>query len=213
MPKVVLIYCFKDESISKRILYCLLAGISIIGLVILMYLPYYRDMTIFTNMLAQGQKYSQSIISFLREKVPTKIYFGVEKISIPGFIMFYMMILISILFEKKIFLKDIMKRYNLIMLIFIFVVLTTFQKWYILWLFTTIIWQNKNMRKFIICLTISAIIPSIKYFAIGTDSYIVGITYSIEMLFFAGIMMLINMMKNKYKYIKIKLIKEKKCHV
>lgn len=205
----VLIYCFKNETIPKRIWYCLLAGVSIIGLVVLMYLPYYRDMTIFTNMLAQGQKYSQSIMSFLKEEAPIKIYFFVEKMSIPVFIIYYMMILLGTLFRKKISLKDIMKKYNLVMLMFIFIVLTTFQKWYVLWLLPTIIWQNKNMRRFIIYLTISAMIPSIKYFVRGTDAYSIGITYSIEILFFSGIMMLINMIKNKYKYIKIKLIKEK----
>ena len=41
----ILIYYFRDKTIPKRILYCFVSGISIIGLVVLMYLPYYKDYT------------------------------------------------------------------------------------------------------------------------------------------------------------------------
>ena len=88
------------------------------------------------------------------------------------------------------------------MLIFIFVVLTTFQKWYVLWLLPTIIWQSKNMRKFIIYLTVVGIVPSMGYFIVGSDPYTIGMSYSIKMLVISGIILSIYMLINRYIIIK-----------
>lgn len=194
----ILIYSFKDKSIPKRILYCLISGLSILGLVVIFYMPYYRDFTIFTNMLVQGTKYSQSIMLFLTENINNTFFDKINKLIIPVFIIIYITNLVILLLNKKLKFKDIIIKYNFVMLIFIFVVLTNFQKWYILWLFPTIIWQRKNMRKFIIYLTITAIIPSIHYFLVGGDWYILGISYSIEILIISGTLLLIDVLINHY---------------
>lgn len=201
----VLIYCFRNKKIPKRILYCLISGLSIIGVVILLYLPFYSDMTIFTNMLVQGTKYSQSILAFLMN---TNIFEYVNYLKIPLFLIFYIIQLLKLLFEEKVTLTNILRKYNLMMLLFIFIVLTNFQKWYILWILPTIIWQSKNMRKFIIFLTITAIIPSLQYFVIGTDAYIVGRIYSLEVLILSGVLVLDSIFEQRFK-----LKKEKKCRI
>ena len=184
----ILIYCFKDKTIPKRILYCTISGLSIVACVVLLYMPYFRDFTIFTNMLVQGGKYSQSILAFLLSSVEYKIFEIANKVVIPAFMIMYISILITLVFKKQVSFKELMKKYNFTMLIFIFVVLATFQKWYILWLIPTIIWQSKYMRKFILYLTATAIIPSFKYFQIGCDAYIYGIDYSILILILSGTM-------------------------
>ena len=210
----ILIYCFKDKSIPKRIMFCLISGISIIALVVLFYLPYYRDFTIFTNMLVQGEKFSQSIMLFLMEKLDNNIFSIVNSLAIPGFIIIYITILFILLFKSKITLKEVLKKYNLIMIIFIFIILTTFQKWYILWILPTIFLQSKNMRKFIIYLTITALIPSLQYFIVGGDPFVVGMTYSIKMLIISGVILIIDVLITKYLNIrKIKIKKENQCHV
>jgi len=201
----ILIYCFRDKTIPKRILYCLISGLSIVGVVVLLYLPFYRDITIFTNMLVQGSKYSQSILALLMN---TNIFKYIDSLKIPVFLVAYIMILSKLLFEEKITLTNLLRKYNLMMLLFIFIVLTNFQKWYILWIFPTIMWQSKNMRKFIIYLTITAIIPSLQYFVIGTDAYIVGRIYSLEMLIASAILLLDSIFEQKFK-----LKKEKKCQI
>ena len=104
-----------------------------------------------------------------------------------------------------------MKKFNFNMIIFIFVVLTTFQKWYILWLIPTIIWQNKYLRKFILYLTNVALIPSLQYFITGGDGYMYGIAYSIKMILYSVILVLIDIFTDYIK--KIKNQKEKICHV
>ena len=135
----ILIYCFKNEKISKRILFCTISGFSIIAIVALFYLRYYEDYTVFTNMLVQGNKYSQSILAFLMKRANENVFNIVKAISMPAFISIYILSVLTVLFRKKVNLKQLMRKYNFIMLIFIFIVLTTFQKWYVLWLLPTII--------------------------------------------------------------------------
>ena len=186
----ILIYCFRNKTIPKRILCCIISGLSIVASVILLYMPFFRDFTIFTNMLVQGERFSQSIQAFLLTSA-RDIFSVVNKIALPIFMVMYICILITLVFKKKVSFKELMKKYNFIMLIFIFVVLVNFQKWYILWLIPTIIWQSKYMRRFILYLTATAIIPSLKYFQIGVDAYIYGIHYSIMILIFSIIASLI----------------------
>lgn len=194
----ILIYCFKDKNISKRILYCLITGISIMVLVIMFYLPYYRDISIFTNMLVQGERYSQSIMALLFVKLNQNYLFKmINTFKLPIFALIYIITLLQVLVKRNINLKYIIKKYNIIMIIFIFVVLTNFQKWYVLWLLPTIIWQNKNMRKFILALTITAIIPLFKYFEIENDTFIHGIYYSLNIILFSTIIVLINIINTK----------------
>ena len=194
----ILIYCFKDKNIPKRILYCLITGISITVLVIMFYLPYYRDISIFTNMLVQDGKYTQSIMALLFVKMNQNHLFKIiNTFKLPIFALIYLITLLQVLVKNNINLKYIMKKYNMIMLIFIFVILTTFQKWYILWILPTMIWQNKNMRNFILSLTIAGIIPSLPYFCIENDAFSYGINYSLNIILFSTIIVLINIIKTK----------------
>ena len=183
----------------------------ILYLVVLFYLPYYQDYTIFTNMLVQGSKYSQSILLLLMQKGNSNLFGVINSLAIPVFAIIYITILGVLLFKKKIILKEILKKYNLVMLIFIFIVLTNFQKWYILWLMPTIIWQIKNMRKFILYLTITAIVPSYDYFMVQGDPFIIGMGYSAKILIMSTVIWSIDILISKY--IRIKGKKEKLCRV
>ena len=181
----ILIYYFKEKTILKRIMYCIISGLSIVGLVVLLYMPYFKDTTIFTNMLVQGSKYSQSIPLLMMEYLNKNISNIINSRIIPLYIFIYILLVLDLLLKKKITKRQIFKRYNLLMIIFIFIVLSTFQKWYVLWLIPTITWQNKNMKKFIIYLTTVALVPSINYFVVGGDPYKLGITYSVMMIILA----------------------------
>ena len=204
----ILLYMYKDEKTIKRLLYCFLSGISIIGIVVLLYLPYYRDFSIFTNMLVQGTKYSQSLMLFLSQNNGNSLIYGfIDKYNIIIFMILYIYVIIPELFNKNIKLTEILSKYNFTMIVFIFIVLTNFQKWYILWLLPTIIWQNNNMRKFIIYLTITAIVPSFGYFVIGTDAWQIGMSYSIQIIIMSVALLIIDVLINEY--IRKNKIKEK----
>lgn len=199
----ILIYMYKDKSIPKRFAYCIISGLSIIGIVGLLYLPYYRDYTIFTNMLVQGTKYSQSILLFLMNYNNNgQAFVLISNLIIPIFLLVYCVSLIKLLFTKDIEFEKLISKYNCFMLVFIFVVISNFQKWYILWLLPTIFWQNKYMQKFITYLTIFAIVPSFRYFVTGGDGWKEGITYSIQVLALSAVILGGTMLINKYMKIK-----------
>lgn len=182
----ILLYCFRKKTISKRILWCCICGIIIILAVIILYMPFYRDMSIFTNMLVQDGKFSQSIMALLMVKMKSSETFDIiNKSKIPLLAIIYCISLIKTLFSNNYNFKNVMKKYNLIMIIFIFLCLTTFQKWYILWLFPTMIWQSRKMRNFMLNLTIVGIIPSFTFFLIENDAFSIGIYYSLTMFMLA----------------------------
>ena len=194
----ILLYCFRKEKIFKRIKYCVLCGISIVTIVLLLYMPFYKDFSIFTNMLVQGGRYSQSIMTLLMVKLRgNNIFEKINKFKLPIFAIIYAIIVIRILFARKINLKNILNKYNLLMLIFIFICLTNFQRWYILWLIPTIIWQNKYMRYFIINLTFTSIIPLYAYFKIENDAFSKGIYYSLMTIVLAIGVLIISVIYNK----------------
>ena len=158
----------------------------------LLYLPFYRDITIFKNMLAQDEKFSQSIMSLLVVKMKNNSIFDkINKHKIHLFAIIYGSLVVRTLFKRKFNFKYVMKKYNISMLIFIFICLTTFQRWYVLWILPTIMWQNKKMKNFILNLTILGIIPSFIFFLVGNESYKLGIYYSITMIMLAFIFTLI----------------------
>lgn len=199
----ILIYYFRNEKIAKRILYCLISGLSIIGIVVLLYLPYYQDNTIFTNMLVQGSKYSQSIMLYLLLNLKNGAFEMISKLLIPVFLIVYTTNIAILLFKNKLKTREIFGKYNIFMLIFIFVVLTNFQRWYVIWLLPTIIWQGKNMRQFILNITITAIIPTLNYFPVEAEPYARGIFYSITVLVLSVVILVANRRKCLVKKIQV----------
>lgn len=203
----ILIYIYKDKKIPKRILYSFISGIGIIAVVVLLYMPYYRDITIFTNMLVQDSKYSQSIILLLMQILNQKPFSLIDSLRIPMFAIIYMTEVFLLLFKRNISIHEIFTKYNIVMIICIFFALTNFQKWYILWLFPTILLDdNKYLKTFVLSLTLTAIIPSFSYFKIGCDAFKVGMYYSLIMLIISCLIMCIikgiEIVKNKKKLVK-----------
>lgn len=201
MVPFILLYYFRNKSVIKRVGYCIITGVSIVALIILFYLRYYQDITVFTNMLIQGTKYSQSILLIIMEKA-TKIFEIVEPTIIPLFLIIFMIDIYIFLFKDKIKIREVMKTCYKLIFIFIFVVLATFQKYYILWLFPIIMWQSRKTRTFYLYLTITAIVPSISYFLAQDDPYNLGMGYSIEMLIISGILLFINLKVRQKRLLK-----------
>ena len=200
----LLLYYFKEEKMGKKLAYCIISGLSIILLVVIMYMPYYKDLTIFTNMLVQNEKFSQSIRLFLFQNLSNKFSKIIGDISLPIFAIIYVGLIIKLLIKNEKDFGKIINSYNWIMLAFIFLILTNFQKWYILWLLPTALLQNKNLDKFIIITTLVALIPSFNYFIIGCDAWDVGMTYSINILLLSIIIYFVG------KYIKTNIKIENK---
>ena len=197
----ILIYAYREYDIGKRIVYCMLSGIAIVGIVVLLYMPFYRDITIFKNMLAQGDRSSQSFMALALVKLKRypELIGWLRNIRLPAFACLYICMVTYVLCKRNVTLEMVLRKYNLLMLVFIFVVLTNFQKWYVLWLLPTIIWQKKYMRNFILALTVVAIIPSYTYFKIQNDFFIEGIYYSFMMLVWSALITVMLELRYRFK--------------
>lgn len=193
----LLIYIFRDKSIYKRFWYCLTSGIGIIIFVIIAYMPYYRDISIFTNMLVQGEKYSQSILAILMKATGYNEFKWIERLVMFSFLFIYINSVIKILLTKNLKLKEVLNKFNIILLLFIFGVLSSFHEWYIVWLIPTLMWQKKYMRYFIILMTIVSLIYPVGFFITCSDAFIYGKTYSINIILRAAIITGIIYINNK----------------
>lgn len=163
---VIILYYFKDEkNIFKRLLKCIQYGLIFIGIILLEYAIYFKDVSIFTAMMVQNKKFSKSVysgiigLSKLNKVEKINIFkkeFEIKNISIllrnTVFVIFaliYIKFCIDLLTTKNIKIYKCLKKYSFILSIFL-ITLATFQQWYILWLFATIFWQKPNTIKNII---------------------------------------------------------------
>ena len=204
-PFILLYYFRNEKNIPKKILKCIGIGLIIISIVVLLYMPYFKDVTIFKNMLVQSNRYSQSIWAYLATiETRSALLCVLNDIKLYLFALSYVMILIKCIFKTKINFSYLMRKYNWVMLVFIFLVLTNFQKWYVLWLMPTLIWGRKNIRNFILNLTIFGMAPSLIYFIIGNDTWVYGVYYSIILVILSAVNVIVPKIVENKKIIRSK---------
>ena len=163
LPIIILQYFKNEKKISTRILKCFQYGIIFILILGLEYILYFRNFEILIAMFAQTEKYSKSMYSAMLQINP-QFMMIVKSIIIILFICYYLKICIDLLTEKNIKFYKIIRKYNIALILFL-AILTTFQQWYLIWLFATIMWQKPNTIKNIIGISaISEIANSIYMF-------------------------------------------------
>ena len=153
----ILIYYFRKEKLSKRIYKCIKYGIIFLGILILFYLIYAKDLFILNGLSAQQGKLAKSIPLCIYYLTHTQCPELLNYIQAVIFILFAFICIINVLvelLEKNVKFYKVVRRYNLMLLIFTFVVLTTFQPWYVVWFFPTLMWQKPRMQKVLIYMTV-----------------------------------------------------------
>ena len=156
----------------------MISGVSIILMSLLLYVPYYKDLTIFTNIFWQVNLYSQSFLALIEFFLP-KLENLLHIIIIFTFIALYIGIIVKMLFKKHLNLNEILQSYTFVMLVYIFLLSTNFRHWYILWLIPTMCYQTRKMRMFLLVLTYTVFLPLIVYFMFESDIAVLGIGYSV----------------------------------
>lgn len=163
---VVVLYYYKDEKkLLKRIAMCILNGILFIFIILLEYMLYFKDITIFTAMMVQTERYCKSIYSGIvafsvKINKPTIKMFGkvyliyyyiknLRRLIFAIFTLFYIKFCIDLITTKEIKISKILRKYNWALVLFI-LSLSNFQQWYLLWLFATMPWQKPNTIRNII---------------------------------------------------------------
>lgn len=183
---VVIIYHFRNERrLNIRFLRCFQYGILFLIILTLEYALYFRDFQVVFAMFAQTSKYSKSIYSVLIQKNELVMQI-VKNTLIISFTVYYLKFCIDLITEKEIKLYKTLKKYNTSLVLFL-LILTTFQQWYLIWLFSTIMWQKSKMIRNVIGLTaITEIANSIYMFKSEWfiyDIYFVGIIILLFMIY------------------------------
>lgn len=158
------LYYYRQEKVQKKILYSLLYGIIFLAVLILCYIPYMQDYKVLNGILDQQGKFANSCFT----SIAIQNMGLAEKIS-TGFMVAYMFIYIvevtKMLFSNKEYTwEEMMRKYNTLLLLFIFGTITNLQPWYIIWILPTLFWQEEKTCDILQKMTIISTIATSVYF-------------------------------------------------
>ena len=152
----IIIYYFRKERTSKRFLKCIEYGLIFFITIGVCYLLYIRDFQVFSGLFIQQEKYAKSIYIIVLE------YFNnnssnapiLNKMLLASFAIIYFFTCIVELYKKEIKFRNETRKIILFILAFIFLLITNFQPWYIMWMFPFLIWQKSDDIKLIVGISI-----------------------------------------------------------
>lgn len=158
------LYYYRKEKVQKKILYSLLYGVVFLAVLILCYMPYIQDYKVLNGILDQQEKFANSFFVIVAIQD-----FGLALKLSKGFMLAYIVIYIievtKMLFSKKEYTwEEMMKKYNTLLLLFIFGTITNLQPWYIIWILPTLFWQEEKTCDILQKMTIISTIATSVYF-------------------------------------------------
>lgn len=175
----IILYHYKKEKPTKKIIYSTFWAIIFIVVLALCYLFYMQDITVLKGIITQQGKFSNSIFVLIAIK---NIDWGL-KISegfMLAFIFIYLREIIKLVFTTRNYtFYELIRKYNALLLLFIFGTITNFHSWYILWLFATIMWQESKSIKLILAISIIVEACNVVYFFMN-EAYIYCVPYCIS---------------------------------
>lgn len=152
LPVVILYYFRKEKRLSIRFLRCIEYGIIFLVVVVIEYIFYFNDYQILLAMMVQTSRYAKSIYAVLLQ-LDSSLFTQIRSFIIMIFIVYYIVFCINLLTEKNIKFYKAIRKYNIVIILFL-LILTNFQQWYLIWLFATILWQTPNTIKNIVGLSL-----------------------------------------------------------
>lgn len=177
----IIIYHYRKEKVLKRILYSCGWAIIFIVVIILCYLLYMKDFEVLKGIFVQQNKYTGSIFLVIALSTNTHNASRVSKGFMLAFVIIYCYNIIKLLFTKKISFTTNIRKYNSLLLLFIFGTITNFNSWYTMWLLPTMMWQKGKTIKNILNITISSQLAYSVFFLFN-ESYIYGKYFYILMI-------------------------------
>ena len=199
LPVVILYHFRNEENILKRLLRCLQYGLIFVCIIMIEYLMYIKDTTIFTAMMVQTDRYCKSFYSgiYALGVNNKRVVFNVlgkdfligeickysRNTMLGIFAVLYIKFCIDLLLTRKIKAQKTLRIYSFCLLLFI-MSLSNFQQWYLLWLFATLPWQKPNMIRNIIGLALASEIGNTIYmFKVESFKYDAHFVFIIAIIF------------------------------
>ena len=105
----------------------------------LFYIIYIRDLEIFNGLFVQQGKYAKNFYIIILEYFtqPANLASTINKILLYSFVIIYFFTCLVLLTKKEIKFRNEIRTYNYLLFAFLFLLITNFQVWYIMWLFPT----------------------------------------------------------------------------
>lgn len=146
------IYYFRKETPSKRLLRCFQCGIFYLAILLIPYLFYMQDLQVLSGIFTQQEKLAKSFYIIIKEYFiePDISVTTVNQVLLGSFIIVYFFTCVILLCKKQIKFHIEMKKANYFIIAFLFLLITNFQPWYILWLFPLLIWQRAEDIRLIV---------------------------------------------------------------
>ena len=145
----IIIYYFRKEKPSVRFVNCIKYGTIFIVALIVPYLLYIQDFSILSGMVTQQGKMAKSIYIVILEYFPNISTNLLSTLLLQIFAIVYIFTCLVLLFKQDLKFKEVIGKYTIFLLVFIFVLITQFQPWYLLWLMPVFMWQKPNTVKVI----------------------------------------------------------------
>lgn len=152
----IIIYYFRREKPKIRLIKCVKYGLIFVAVLICCYLLYIQDFEVFKGLITQNEKIAKGIYVILIDyfKDIPNIIENTKKVLLGSFVIIYFFICVVMLNEKEIKFRKKMKTMNYLILAFLFLLITNFQPWYIMWIFPFIIWQEADIIKTMIGMSV-----------------------------------------------------------
>ena len=147
----IIIYYFRDRKPLERLKNCFLYGMLFVFIVAITYLLYIQDIQVLSGIMTQQGKFTKNFYIILMEyfDIPDLVS-NVNMIFLISFIIIYFFTCLTLLYKKQIIFREEMRKIEYFLVAFLFLLITNFQPWYIMWLFPLMMWQKKKMIQFVV---------------------------------------------------------------
>ena len=147
----MIIYYFRDKKPWERLKKCFLYGMLFVFMVIITYLLYIQDIQVLSGIITQQEKFTKNFYIILMEyfDIPNLVS-NVNGVILISFIIIYFFTCLTLLYKKHIRFREEMRKTEYFLIAFLFLLITNFQTWYIMWLFPLMMWQKKRMIQFVV---------------------------------------------------------------
>ncbi len=147
----MIIYYFRDKKPLERLKKCFLYGMLFVFIVGITYLLYIQDIQVLSGIITQQQKFAKNFYIILMEYFDrSNLVTNVNAVFLSLFIIIYFFTCLTVLYKKQITFREEMRKAEYFLIAFLFLLITNFQPWYIMWLFPLMMWQKKKMIQFVV---------------------------------------------------------------
>lgn len=143
---VFVIYYYKDKKVSERIAKGGAWVLFFVGLILIYYLPFIKDINVFNGLQMQQEKFAKSLYIIIKVLLPNQvgIMTRISRVALILFITIYFIKCLKLLTKKEIKIEKEMREHAIYLMLFLFIVITNFQPWYLIWIFYCLFWQKQE---------------------------------------------------------------------